>query len=83
MATGEIGILAVLAAAADGRLAPGARCPVSEAPVAVVKKERRETVSCPNPQNHLSRGSEGRAVTELVDGLPEGDAALASRLRGR
>jgi len=43
------------AASADGRLPAGATCPVSGAVFAVVKKDGRETVSCPDPKNHLVR----------------------------
>jgi hypothetical protein len=73
-----------LAAAADGRLAPGARCPVSDAPVAVVKKDRRESVSCPDPQNHLSRSPryerEDGKSWRLEQDLPAAQA-LPSELR--
>jgi hypothetical protein len=76
----------LLAAAADGRLVPGARCPVSDAPVAVLKKERRESVSCPDPQNHLSRSpryerEEGKSW-RLEQDLPAASAVPSELVRG-
>lgn len=53
-----LGCLALLAAAADGRLPAGATCPVSDAPFVVEKKGGRETAGCsgrhlPHPPRYV------------------------------
>jgi len=67
------------AAAADGRLPAGATCPSSGAVFAVLKKDGRETVSCPDPRNHLAKPPryerlEGKAW-HLEQDLPAAPAA--------